>query len=86
MRLSLVDPRRERIAVHRPGVPAATLGADAELQLPDLLPEFSLPVQEIFRPTPTGMNDLYIGVLFVAASIGIANAVLTAVLSYLLPT
>ena len=43
-----VYPRTRTIVVHRPGVPAVTLTGDDALDGGDVLPEFSLPLSEIF--------------------------------------
>lgn len=44
----VVDPRRETVAVHRPGQPVVTLGRDDTLTAEELVPGWSLPVRELF--------------------------------------
>jgi Uma2 family endonuclease len=43
-----LDPKREVLAVHRPGKPEERLGTDAVLAEPELLPGFSVPVRDLF--------------------------------------
>jgi Uma2 family endonuclease len=43
-----LDPKREVLAVHRPGKPEERLGTDAVLTEEALLPGFSVPVRDLF--------------------------------------
>ena len=46
----VADVRPMEIVVHRPGQAAVTLGEADRVEVPDLLPGFSVPVREILRP------------------------------------
>jgi Uma2 family endonuclease len=44
----VVDPRRQTVAVHRPGQPVRILGVDATLDGEDVVPGWTMPVRDIF--------------------------------------
>ncbi len=45
----LVDPRRRMVVVHRPAQPVVPFGETDRLAIPDLLPGWSLSLEEVFR-------------------------------------
>jgi Uma2 family endonuclease len=45
----LIDPARECASVHRAGDPVVTLSSGDTLQLPDLLPGWSVEIEDLFR-------------------------------------
>ena len=47
--LFVVDPRRQTVAVHRPGQPRRVLGVDDILDGEDVVPGWSMPVRELFE-------------------------------------
>jgi Uma2 family endonuclease len=44
----IVDPRRQTVAVHRPGQPVRVLGVDDMLDGEDVVPGWTMPVRDIF--------------------------------------
>jgi Uma2 family endonuclease len=47
----VVNPRRHTVSVHRPGQPVTILAESDLLSGEDVVPDWSLPIAEIFRPS-----------------------------------
>lgn len=45
----LVDPRKELVSIYRPGTPVVTLDESKVLEVPDIVPGWSMPVSDIFQ-------------------------------------
>jgi len=45
----VVNPRRQTVAVHRPGQPVRILGTDDVLSCEDVIPGWTLPIRELFE-------------------------------------
>jgi Uma2 family endonuclease len=45
----IADPDREKIELHRVDDPVQILKSDETLELPDVLPGFSVPVRQLFE-------------------------------------
>lgn len=45
----LVDPRKKNVSIYRANVPVVTLDESTELEVPDIIPGWTIPVSDIFQ-------------------------------------